>query len=331
MSEPFSDALMARVLAGEATPEEVAQVEAWAAESPVHRGELARLRAAFAARGAPGVWDADRAWAKVASRVAADHTAAEVIPIPAAPRWPTTVMRLAAAILLVVGVGVAWQALRSPVAPTLHASGSGQRLEVSLPDGSMVVLAPRSTLRVPADFAADREVALEGEAWFEVVHDDAHPFTVTVAGFDVRDLGTRFTVDGRRPATVVVTVLEGEVLVHHRSGELADAALTPGQVGRFVAPAFGREGRAAVTSGAPVEVLTSWREGALALVDAPVGEALERLAAWYGVAFTLADSSDTGRRITATLSLDSIEEAGSVLALLLGTEVVRDSTGITFR
>jgi ferric-dicitrate binding protein FerR (iron transport regulator) len=331
MSTPIPDDLMARVLAGEASAEELARVEAWAAESPVHARELGRLRAAFEPRGTVGSWDVDRAWATVESQVQAGDSEVEVIPIPAAPRWSTTLLRMAAAVLVVVGAVFAWRELRSPGAPTTYATAAAERLEVPLSDGSTVVLAPRSTLTVPANYAADREIALEGEGWFDVVHDDSNPFRVNVAGFEVRDVGTVFTVEARRAVTIVVTVVEGEVLVHHRSGELADASLTPGQVGRFTGPAFGRDGRTAVTDNQPVDELTSWSAGSLELVDATVAEVLARLAEWYGISFSVADSAAANRTITATLPLDSIDEATGVLALLLEVEAVRDSTGVIFR
>jgi ferric-dicitrate binding protein FerR (iron transport regulator) len=331
MSDPISDAVMARFLAEEASPAEIAVVEAWVADSPANALELSRLRAAFEPRGGAGSWDVDRAWTAVSARIAGGETEAEVIPIRAARGWPAAILRLAAAVIVVVGVFFAWQAMRTPGAPTTYASGSGERLEIPLPDGSLAVLAPSSTLSVPADYEDRREVTLAGEAWFDVGHDDANQFVVNVAGFEVRDVGTVFTIDGRRPATVVVTVVEGEVLVHHGSGELEDHSLTPGQVGRFTSPAFGRAGRAAVASDQPVAALTSWNTGSLDLVNVTVGEALARLSAWYGMPFTLADTSLLGRLITATLPLDSLDEASGVLSLLVGTEAIRDSTGVIFR
>lgn len=331
MSRPIPDDLMARVLVGEASAEERALVEAWAAESTANARELERLRAAFADGATPAEWDLNRAWLRVAGQLESTQPSPEVIPIPPAPHWSTTVFRLAAAVLVVVGLAFAWQQLRSPGPPISHATAAGERLEVALPDGSVAVLAPNSTLTLPADFGADRTLSLEGEAWFDVVHDAAVPFVVHAAGFEVRDIGTVFTVDARRAATVVVTVVEGEVLVHHRSGEMADASLTPGQVGRFTGAAFGREGRAVVAENQPVAELTAWRTGTLVLADAPVAEALARLTAWYGVAFTLSDSAAGGQIITATLPLDAIDEAAEVIALLLGATAERDSSGITFR
>src|SRR5256885_1096045 len=53
-----------------------------------------------------------------------------------------------------------------------------ERSELRLPDGTRVRLAPASKLRVATDFGVERrDVYLDGEAYFEVVHDEMRPFT----------------------------------------------------------------------------------------------------------------------------------------------------------
>ena len=69
----------------------------------------------------------------------------------------------------------------------------GERLEVHLRDGSLVVLEASSTL--VARFADKRDIYLEqGGSTFKVVHDTAHPFIVHTGGGTITALGTEFTV-----------------------------------------------------------------------------------------------------------------------------------------
>ena len=90
---------------------------------------------------------------------------------------------------------------------------------VSLPDGTSVTLNHYSTLTYPERFKTDnREVELNGEAYFEVSKDKKHPFIVQTDAVDVRVLGTHFNVDAYRDSRDVrTTLLTGSVAVSNKS------------------------------------------------------------------------------------------------------------------
>lgn len=90
------------------------------------------------------------------------------------------------------------------------ATGTGERLQVSLKDGSQVQLNTRSNLAV--DFkSASRYIELEqGEAFFDVESDPDRPFIVKTPGGIVRVLGTQFNVYTDEHQTIV-SVIEGKV------------------------------------------------------------------------------------------------------------------------
>jgi len=74
-------------------------------------------------------------------------------------------------------------------------SKPGARTKLLLPDGTEVWLNSGSKLNYKKDFNTHfREVELEGEAFFDVVKDAAHPFIVHTSGIDVKVLGTVFNV-----------------------------------------------------------------------------------------------------------------------------------------
>lgn len=71
----------------------------------------------------------------------------------------------------------------------------GTRTNLLLPDGTSVWLNAGSVLTYPASFSApDREVTLDGEAFFDVVKDGKHPFIVHTSTMNIRVLGTSFDV-----------------------------------------------------------------------------------------------------------------------------------------
>ncbi len=100
---------------------------------------------------------------------------------------------------------------------------AGQRMELTLADGTRVWLNSESKLDYPVLFARDvRRVKLTGEAMFEVSHDKSHPFVVETFASDIRVLGTKFNVDAdEEHRKFSTTLLEGCVRISNR--------LNPGQ------------------------------------------------------------------------------------------------------
>ena len=72
----------------------------------------------------------------------------------------------------------------------------GKRFELQLSDGTIVHLNSGTTLKYPVKFIAsgNRQVFLDGEAFFDVAKDKTHPFVVNADNLNVRVLGTHFNV-----------------------------------------------------------------------------------------------------------------------------------------
>ena len=99
-----------------------------------------------------------------------------------------------------------------PVEVTVPA---GQRLSITLADGTFVDLNAGARLTYPAAFRGkEREVSLEGEAMFHVTHNDKSPFIVHTFAADVRVLGTKFNVNAdANEGEFATTLIEGKVQV----------------------------------------------------------------------------------------------------------------------
>ncbi len=94
----------------------------------------------------------------------------------------------------------------------IEAPGDARR-EAILADGTLVRLNPGSRITVPARFeAGERRVSLEGEAYFDVTHDEARPLYVETGKLLVRVLGTKFNVAEAHNNTIV-TLIAGAVEV----------------------------------------------------------------------------------------------------------------------
>jgi transmembrane sensor len=85
--------------------------------------------------------------------------------------------------------------------------------QMTLADGTVIRLQPESSLHVSDIMAGDeREVRLEGEAFFEVAHNPLRPFFVYTGSITTKVLGTSFTVSARKDV-VFVEVKTGKVSV----------------------------------------------------------------------------------------------------------------------
>ena len=159
------------------------------------------------------------AWAQVnrAWEALAQQPASTAQQWPQAPA-PTSIRRqrlplLAAACVCALGVGVAL--LCNPAWRADYSTATGETREVTLSDGSRLTLAPQSAVNVAYN-DRQREVTLvQGEVFFDVMHDATKPFEVRSDNDVIRVLGTAFDV-ARRDHGLSVEVSEGTVGVNRQ-------------------------------------------------------------------------------------------------------------------
>lgn len=212
---------------------------------------------------------------------------------------------LAACVLLLVG--------RAP--PADLASPVGEHRQLRLSDGSRIELGSDSAIRVAFEPGTRAVTLLRGQAFFEVSHDAARPFTVQAANVTVRVVGTAFDVDLSRHA-VEVAVQSGAVQVRDGRGELATPALGPGdslRLGLDHSPP--QRGRLLPGQVAP------WRQWQLLVNDRPLSEVIETLRDYYPGVLLLTDSALGERRITASLNLRSPVSALQLAIAPLGAHL----------
>lgn len=110
----------------------------------------------------------------------------------------------AAAVALAVAAFVGVQYLGQS-AEWVSVTAQNDRQEVVLPDGSQVWLKDDATLSYVADFAGtQRQLKLDGEAFFDVEHNPEKPFVIQAKEGTVTVLGTSFSVDTDKNSTEVL-------------------------------------------------------------------------------------------------------------------------------
>ena len=218
------ESLLVRYAAGETTKAENLQVEQWSAEEPGNQKQLDQIRQLFdwtaelpATASSPTNTQPTQdqlAWSQLQARLHHPRPA----PIR---RLLTKWITAAAAILLLCAVGIylffhhAHQPENGELAVLTCTAGSQTD---TLPDGSIVTLTGPTTIHYTKGFMApQRDLHLEGRAFFEVRHDPARPFVIRTSNLVVTDLGTSFMIDSRSTATTV-KVVSGSVSVVAANG-----------------------------------------------------------------------------------------------------------------
>ncbi len=153
-----------------------------------------------------------------------------------------------------------------------------REFRIVLPDGTHVWLNSASSLKFPTAFTAkERVVELDGEAYFEVVHNARHPFRVKVKNTVIEDIGTAFNVNAYGHS-VKTTLISGSVNV---SNHKVCRVLNPGQ--QVVAAAD-------LLTVAPIDTshVLAWKDGFFQFDDADIQTIMQQLARWYDIEIVFA-------------------------------------------
>jgi transmembrane sensor len=336
---------IARYFAGESSPEEATQVRRWLQAHPAEASALRVLNGATAdlVNVTPADLDVEAALGRVIER----RDAADIIPIDSkraartpvrtvapARRWQPFAIPAAAAAVLLIAFGLYRRnTAQEPgyevtPSPQTYATTVGKRDSVRLADGTRIVLAPDSRLDVAAGYGGSvRQVSLQGEAYFDVKHDDARPFVVHAGDAAIRDLGTTFTVRATGEQGVRVAVTSGLVSLSRSQGAPTDSVvLRPGDAGTL-----GVDGRALVERSGAAEADTAWTQGRLVFDNAPISTVRTEVRRWYGIDVQF-DSSFADSHLSTTFNgNESADDVLRVIRLTLGAEVARQGNTATIK
>ncbi|HUN01527.1 MAG TPA: FecR family protein [Niabella sp.] len=127
--------------------------------------------------------------------------------------WP------AASIVFIIVGFLLWSSMFSLRKTNEVAVAKGAKTQIILPDGSKVWLNSASKLRYSKNFnTKSREVTLEGEGFFDVIRDSARPFIVHTRAIDIHVLGTSFNVkDYGSDKAIETTLIKGLIEIVNKS------------------------------------------------------------------------------------------------------------------
>ncbi|MDR2496820.1 MAG: FecR domain-containing protein [Tannerellaceae bacterium] len=238
--------------------------------------------------------------------------------------WMREALKVAAVAALVLCAVYAWRTAMpadgSQQAMQTIAVPAGQRVQLTLPDGSKVWLNARTQISYPLNFGrANRVMNMEGEAYFEVTADDRRPFIVKTPGGQVRAVGTKFNVE-YYPADQVfrTTLMSGRLLVASSDNPEEELVLTPD---RMLSLEGGRFREEAVDD----YTRYRWIEGLICFKEASFTDVMKEFEKYYGVSIRVRKESLRQYMFTGKFRhTDGIDYALRVLQRDVKFSYVRD-------
>lgn len=204
---PFD--LITKVISGEASAEEIQQLELWRAENPEHEKEFKTLSNILSEvpKDLPQ-FDTNEAWNKVNQEIEN-----RVQPVN---KLKAYIVSIAASVVIAIGFFFAQD---SSSTTTYTAQVDGEK--INLIDGSIITLKKGSVIEYDTKFKEnERTIQLLGEAFFSVHRDTTRPFVVHTNTIDVRVLGTSFNVkESKGISEVIVNTGKVEVKAQKKPSE----------------------------------------------------------------------------------------------------------------
>lgn len=187
---------------------------------------------------------------------------------------------------------------------------SGQRSKVTLADGTEVWLNAKTTFTFPNRFSpTSREVSLDGEGYFEVVHNEKKPFIVKTQHYNIQVLGTKFNVSAySHTSSFEASLLSGIIEVTSRRGN-EKVRLYPHQ------KVFLENNRLSQSNIENYDYFL-WKDGIVSFDDETVQEILYKLQLYYDIKIIIKNKSILSDRYTGKFrTKDGIEHIMKVLQL----------------
>lgn len=356
--------LLSKKIAGEATPEELEQLQELFNSDPEWKAFLENLQEFWISapvNAEDGQIGNEEAYRKHINRlklyvsdfnetygISEGSTSSGQVRKPFYTRW-FTYAALASFIVSVVAVYIlnGTGNSNSEEKPSISsvneiAISPGSKSKIQLPDGSQVWINSGSKLTYSGMMKGNtREVTLDGEAYFDIVKDPAHPFIVHTSGIDIKVLGTAFNVKAYKiESTVEATLIHGSIEVTNRNRPDAPTIMLKPREKLIFSNDAEMTGNNAVNAASLSKVSTekqssifitplkrniadsliaetAWIYNKLAFEDKPFEELALDMERWYNVKFVFKNKRVASVHLTGSFTTETIEQALEALQFLV--------------
>jgi len=209
----------------------------------------------------------------------------------------------------------------------------GSKSKILLPDGTKVILNSGSIIRYNNRFNIQtREVTIEGEAYFDVIHNRQKPFIVRTTDITIKVLGTVFNVKAYPfEGSVETTLISGSLIVEKKldNNKIEETKLLPNQRATYIrrqGTVFLNDtdhesmkkvkvdniehikGKVLLTKKVETDIFTSWKDNRLVFRNEAFQSLVVRLERWYGVKIIILDDDLNNYHFNGTIENETIQD-----------------------
>lgn len=261
-----------------------------------------------------------------------------------------SLLKFAASLVLLLGLGITGYIVYKPVDIQAYneiSTKTGEKAQLTLSDGTRIWLNASSKIRYPSNLnSKDVHVYLQGEAYFDVKHNEKRLFQVHASSLNIKVLGTAFNVKSYPEENIIeTTLIRGKVRIEGKSSDQNDyVILTPNQKASYVgindklivteAPTrniqdkaddapkvkeIARRNNATLVLSNNINTVleTSWKDGRLEFIDEQFATLAIKMERWFGVTIKISDPRLEKVRYTGIFEKESIDQALQALSLSL--------------
>ena len=268
------DHIIARILAGEASPDEFIQFSDWLHQRDDHQQLFKQLK---------GYWDAEVSYTHtIEPQLSFQKLSKEMnrrMRMAGIRRFIRLTLPAAAAIAALVAISVFFidQYIANQKIEYFTYLTDDGKSRFYMDDGTRITLNDNSSLQYNDAFGKkERAVELVGEAYFNVASDPGKPFVVTVGDAEIVVLGTQFNVkEVKENNQIITTLVEGSI--DFKSGSKS-AKMKPGQ--QLI---FDQVSRRFTIQQVDPDLYTAWINGLLKYKSIPFTRLISDLEQSFGV------------------------------------------------
>ena len=181
----------------------------------------------------------------------------------------------------------------------------GQNSKIVLSDSSIIWMNAGTNLSYNNDFGVkNREIKLEGQAYFQITRNEEVPLTVYSNDLRIKVLGTKFDVSAYPEDENVSVVLEsGSVELTYFRDKENRYLLKPGEKADY-----NKSSKKLRVNEVDTYKFTSWKDGLLIFKDDPMDKVFEKLERWYNVKIEVQNEIINKKQFNATIVNESMKE-----------------------
>ncbi|MBX3256478.1 MAG: FecR domain-containing protein [Chitinophagaceae bacterium] len=312
-----TDQLLVKFLAGEASPAEEQEMLLWveSSEQNMHYFHQLSLLWSESSPDSPVATNENVAWVKFQAALTPRSRMIKL-------RW---IKMAAAVIIILAGALPAYFINRSGnTIPAQIVSRSGNEVKTdTLPDNSIITLNKKTILTYPSSFAQNqRNVKLEGEAFFNITPQKTKPFTIDVGNIKVKVVGTSFNIKNSDSATEII-VSSGVVQVT-RENETIE--LRTGEQTIITASTNKLEKNSSTD-----KLFNYYVSRTFVCDNTPLWKLVDKLNEAYNVHITIAKKELRALPLTVTFNEESLDTIFDILSQTLMIKVIKNGDDIVLQ